>query len=191
MARLTYAALMSVDGYVADPSGGFDWAMPDETVHAFINDLERSVGIHLYGRRMYEVMAAWETMSAPDSPAMMDYADIWRAADKIVYSSTLTATTTARTRLERSFDPDQVRQLKLQATADLSIGGPTLAAHALRAGIVDDVHLFVAPCLVGGGLRAFPHGLTAGFGLRDHRSFGNGMVYQHYAVTGSLRGRSL
>ncbi len=180
MARLTYAALMSVDGYVADPSGRFDWAMPDETVHAFINDLERPIGTHLYGRRMYEVMSVWETITATDSPAMADYADIWRAAEKVVYSTTLTATTTPRTRLERSFDPAEVSRLKEES--DLSISGPTLAAHAFRAGIVDDVHLFVAPCLVGGGLPAFPQGLTAGFDLRDHRSFDNGMVYQHYAV---------
>lgn len=186
MARLSYTAIMSVDGYVADPAGGFEWAAPDETVHAFVNDLQRRVGTHLYGRRMYEVMVFWETYAPGDSPAMADFAAIWRAADKIVYSSTLTSAPTAATRIERSFDPDGVRRLKEQSEADLAISGPTLAGQALRAGLVDDIHVFVAPCVVGGGLRAFPDAVVANFSLQDQRTFDSGMVYQRYAVQTAL-----
>jgi dihydrofolate reductase len=140
MAKLIYAALTSLDGYVADDAGHFDWAVPDEEVHSFINDLERPIGTYLYGRKMYEIMASWE---APDTipdrtPAMLEFARIWQAADKIVYSRTLQTVSTGKTRLERNFDPDVVRNLKAGATRDIAVGGPALAAHAIRAGLVDE-----------------------------------------------------
>ena len=160
MVRLMYSAIASLDGYVADADGRFDWAEPDDEVHAFVNDLERSVGTYLYGRRMYEVMAAWETMDAPaDQPIARDFAAIWREADKVVYSRTLETVATPRTRLERAFDPGTVRRLKESADRDISIGGPGLAAEALAAGLVDECHLFLSPVVVGGGTRALPDGL--------------------------------
>jgi dihydrofolate reductase len=181
--RLMYSAIASLDGYVADADGRFDWAVPDDEVHAFVNDLERPVGTYLYGRRMYEVMAAWETMDAPaDQPRMRDFAAIWRAASKIVYSRTLEAVATPRTRLERDFDLAAVRRLKESAGSDISVGGPGLAAHALAAGLVDECHLFVAPVVVGGGTRALPDGLHLDLELLDERRFGNGVVYLRYGV---------
>jgi dihydrofolate reductase len=183
MAHLIYAAIASLDGFTADTNGDFDWAAPDEEVHAFVNDMERPVGTYLYGRRMYETMRFWETASTDDEPAVMgDYARIWRAADKIVYSSTLDAVSTARTRLERTFDPEAVRLLKQSAERDLGIGGPGLAAHALRAGLVDECHLYLTPVVVGGGTRALPAGLRLGLELLDERRFGNGVVYLRYRV---------
>jgi dihydrofolate reductase len=177
--QLLYSAIASLDGYVADEDGDFDWAAPDEEVHAFANDLERSVGTHLFGRRMYEVMAAWETLDDP-APVMRDFAELWRSADKVVYSRTLDAVTTAKTRLERDFDPDVVGQLKAQATRDLSVGGPELAAQALAAGLVDECHLFLTPVLLGGGNPAFPAGLRLKLELLDERRFGSGVVYLRY-----------
>jgi dihydrofolate reductase len=172
---------MSLDGYVADRDGNFDWAEPDEEVHTFINDLERSVGTHLYGRRLYEVMAAWETLQLADQPPFMqDFAQLWRAADKIVYSRTLEAVSTARTRIERAFDAEAVRQMKAQVGGDLTVGGPDLAAHAFRAGLVDVCHLFLAPIVVGGGKQALPNDFRLGLELLDERRFGNGMAYLHY-----------
>src|SRR6187397_967412 len=161
MAKLIYSSIASLDGYVADEDGKFDWAAPDDEVHAFVNDLERPVGTYLYGRRMYETMAVWETdpTFAEHSPVTRDFAGIWRNADKIVYSRTLDAASTARTRIERSFDPDTVRRLKTAAGRDLAIGGPNLAAGAFRAGLVDECHLFLAPILVGGGKGALPGGV--------------------------------
>ena len=184
MTALHYVAICSLDGFVADESGAFDWSMPDEEVHAFVNDLERRVRTQLYGRRMYEVLVAWETMpTGPDeSPITRDYAELWRAADKIVYSTTLDEVASARTRIERTFDPEAVRRMKAAATADLSVGGPHLAAQALRAALVDEVHLFVSPVLVGGGNPALPAGLRSDMELLDERRFGNGVVYLHYAV---------
>jgi dihydrofolate reductase len=183
MARLQYSVLCSLDGYTVDADGKFDWAMPDEEVHAFVNDLERPLGTHLYGRRMYETLAVWQTMGGPDeSPIENDYADIWRAAEKVVYSTTLTAVSTPRTRLERAFDPEAVRRLKSAAARDLSIGGPTLAAHAFRAGLVDDVHLFLNPVLVGGGTPALPDGVRLDLELVEERRFGNGVVYTHHRL---------
>ena len=177
---LVYSAICSLDGYVDDEHGNFDWAAPDEEVHAFVNDLERPIGTYLYGRRMYEVMRAWETLE-DDEPAMRDFASIWRKADKIVYSSTLDEVTTARTRLERSFDAAAVRRLK--EGGDVSVGGPTLAAHALQSGLVDEVHLFLTPVLVGGGTRVFPDGVRADFELLDERRFASGgVVYARYRV---------
>jgi len=181
MGRLVYTAITSLDGYVADAAGSFEWAAPDAQVHAAVNDLEREVGTHLYGRRMYEVMRVWETMGdAPDDPAVIaDYARIWRGADKIVYSTTLAATTTPRTRLERSFDPDAVRALKASTARDLSIGGPTLAADAIRAGLVDEWHQFVTPVVVGGGTSWLPGGVTVHLEMLGTRRFDGGVVHLH------------
>jgi dihydrofolate reductase len=174
---LVYSAIASLDGYVADTDGRWDWSMPDAEVHAYVNDLERPIGTYLYGRRMYEVMRVWETIDDPD-PAMRDYAEIWRAADKVVYSSTLAAVTTDRTRLERALDPDAVRALE----GDVSIGGPTLAAVALRAGLVDEIHLLLSPVVVGGGTAVLPDGLRIDLELRDERRFANGTVALLYSV---------
>jgi dihydrofolate reductase len=179
VAKLIYAAIASLDGYVADTEGGWDWSMPDEQVHAFVNDLERPVGTHLYGRRMYEVMVAWETMD-DDEPAMRDYAEIWRAADKVVYSTSLDVAPSRRTRIEREFDPDAVRQMKDAAAADLSVGGPALAAQAIAAGLVDECQLFLSPIVVGGGKRALPEDLHWELELLDERRFDNGVVYLRY-----------
>lgn len=183
MAKLIYSAITSLDGYVADEDGNFDWAEPDEEVHTFVNDLERRVGTHLYGRRLYEVMVAWETMSLVDQPPFMqDFAEIWRAADKIVYSKTLETVSSARTRIERDFDPEAVRQLKAPAGRDLLVGGPDLAAQAIRAGLVDELHLFVAPVVVGGGRQSLPDEVRMKLELLDERRFGSGVVYVHYRI---------
>jgi len=182
MAKLIYSAIASLDGYVADEDGNFDWAAPDEEVHAFVNDLERKVGTYLCGRRMYEVMRYWETAQAvtDQPPVMRDFAEIWQAADKIVYSRTLEAVSTARTRIERDFDPEAVRRMKAQAERDLSVGGPDLAAQALGAGLVDECHLFIAPMVVGGGKRSLPDDVRLKLELLDERRFGSGMVYLYY-----------
>ena len=181
MAKLIYAAITSLDGYIADRDGSFAWAAPDEEVHAFVNELERPIGTHLYGRRMYEVMTAWETMQTVDEPPVMkDFAEIWQAANKIVYSTTLDAVSSARTRIERNFDAEAVRQLKAASDSDLSIGGPGLAAHAIEAGLVDEYHLFLAPVVVGGGTQALPDGLRLSLELLDERRFDSGFVHLHY-----------
>jgi dihydrofolate reductase len=186
VAKLIYSAIASLDGYIADEDGSFDWAMPDEEVHAFINDLERPVGTYLYGRRMYEMMVGWENdpSIAEQSPLMRDFAEIWQAADKVVYSRTLEAVSTSKTRMERDFDPETVRQLKASTGRDLTVSGPDLATHAFRAGLVDECNLFLAPVVVGGGKRALPEGVRVGLELLDERRFGNGMVYLHYRTTG-------
>ena len=183
MAKLIYAAIASLDGYTEDEDGKFDWARPDEQVHAFVNDLERPIGTHLYGRRMYETMAVWETMVG-ESPASRDYAEIWRAAAKVVYSTTLETVSSARTRLERSFDPEAVRELKAASQRDLSIGGPTLAAVAIEAGLVDELELFLNPVVVGGGKRALPAGVRLPLELIDERRFDSGVVYVRYSTRG-------
>ena len=176
---LIYSMIASLDGYTADADGKFDWAAPDEEVYAFINDLERGTGTYLYGRRMYEVMLYWETVSLEgQSPAGRDYAAIWRSADKIVYSTTLRAASSARTRIEPRFDPEAVRALKQHG--DVSIGGPSLAAAAIRAGLVDEYQLFVTPVMVGGGTSVFPDGVRAGLDLVDQRRFASGVVYLRY-----------
>jgi dihydrofolate reductase len=182
MARLLYSAITSLDGYVADEDGNFDWAEPDEEVHTFVNDLERPVGTYLYGRRLYEVMVVWETdrTLAEQSPFLRDFAQIWQAADKIVYSRTLEAAPTARTRIEREFVPEAVRQLKARADRDLLVGGPGLAAQAIRAGLVDEYHLFVAPVVVGGGKQSLPDGVRLKLELLDQRRFGRGMIFLRY-----------
>jgi dihydrofolate reductase len=182
MAKLIYTAIMSLDGYVADEEGNFDWAEPDEEVHTLVNDLERPIGTYLYGRRLYEVMVAWETIT-DEQPFINDYAEIWRAADKVVFSRTLETVSSERTRIERNFDSDAVRQLKTSAERDLSIGGPTLAAHAIRAGLVDEIGLFLSPVVVGGGTRALPDGVRLPLELLDERRFGNGVVYLRYRTT--------
>jgi dihydrofolate reductase len=183
--NLIYSMLVSLDGYVEEADGNFDWAQPDEQVFTFINDLERSVGTHLYGRRLYEVMAPWETDPAlgASSPHAAAFADIWKAADKVVYSRTLSQTSTARTQMEREFDPGQVRELKAGAAQDLTVGGPELAAHAIRAGLVDEIHQFVAPIVVGGGKPLLPTGVRVGLELLDERRFDNGMVFLRYRTS--------
>ena len=186
MAHLVYSAITSLDGYVADQHGNFDWAEPDEEVHRFVNDLERTVGTYLYGRRMYEVMAFWETAGVrTDQPHVVrDFAEIWRAADKIVYSRTLETASSARTRIERDFDTKRIREMKVAATRDISVGGSELAAHAIRAGLVDEYHVFVNPVVVGGGKPALPDGVRLNLELLDERRFGNGVVHLHYRTRG-------
>jgi len=183
LAKLIYSAIASLDGYIEDADGNFDWAAPDEQVHAFVNELQRPVGTYLYGRRLYETMAAWET--APELPgpsaAVRDFAAIWQAADKIVYSTTLETPATARTRIERSFDPVAVGEMKASASADLTVGGATLAAHAFAAGLVDELQLLFVPVLVGGGKHALPTGSRElSLELLDERRFANGTVYLRY-----------
>jgi dihydrofolate reductase len=182
LAKLIYSALASLDGYVADEDGNFDWAAPDEEVHRFVNDLERPVGTYLYGRRMYEVMVYWATAeTVSDQPtAMQDYAEIWQAADKLVYSKTLEEASSAKTRIERHFDPEAVRQMKASAGQDLGVGGTEVAAEAIRAGLVDEFHLFLTPVVVGGGTRALPDDVRLDLELLDERRFAGGVVYLSY-----------
>jgi dihydrofolate reductase len=187
MVKLIYSAITSLDGYVADERGKFDWSAPDDEVHRFVSDLERPIGTYLYGRRMYEVMVYWETAHtvADQPPFIRDYTEIWQAADKIVYSKTLDEASSARTGIEREFDPEQVRQLKAQAERDLSVGGPDLAAQAIRAGLVDEYHLFLTPIVVGGGTQSLPDGVRLQLELLAERRFANGVVYLRYAHRGS------
>lgn len=182
MPLLRFAAIASLDGYIADEAGNFDWAQPDEQVHAFVNDQERSVGTYLYGRRMYEVMAVWETdpALAGDSPISQDYAQVWQTATKIVYSTTLDAPWTERTRIERTFDAGAIHDLKANADSDLTIAGPTLAASAFRAGLIDEVSLYLVPAIVGGDTRALPDGLRLDLDLAEGRRFANGTVFVRY-----------
>jgi len=182
MARLIYSAISSLDGYIEDMDGKFDWAMPDEQVHRFINDLERTAGTHLYGRRMYETMMVWETDPnlAADSPLMRDFAEIWQAANKIVYSKTLKAVSTRKTQIERNFDSEAIRQMKETAEHDILIGGPSLAAHAFRAGLIDECHLFLTPIILGGGKPSLPNNVRLELELVEERRFGNGMVFLRY-----------
>jgi dihydrofolate reductase len=183
VARLLYSGISSLDGYVADVHGSFSWAEPDEEVHAFVDDLQRPVGTYLFGRRLYEVMRAWETIpTTGSSPAMADFAEQWHDADKVVYSRTLDAVETSRTRLEREFDVDAVRRWKATADRDLLVGGPGLAAVALAAGLVDEVSQLVCPVVVGGGTRFLAEGLRLDLELRDIRRFRSGVVHLSYAV---------
>ena len=185
MAKLIYTAICSLDGFVADTQGRFEWAQPDAEVHTFVNDLERPAGTHLYGRRLYEVLVAWETIGEdPDQPPfILDFARIWQAADKIVYSRTLETVSSARTRIEREFDPEAVRELKATSERDLLIGGPELAAEAIRAELVDEYHLFLAPVLFGDGKRALPDSVRVDLELLDERRFASGFVYLRYATS--------
>jgi dihydrofolate reductase len=186
VAKLVYSAIASLDGFVEDERGSFDWAAPDEEVHAFVNELERPIGTYLYGRRLYETMAAWETMALEDEPQVVrDFAEIWRGADKIVYSTTLESASTSRTRLERTFTPERIRELKARAERDVGIGGATLAAQALDAGLVDELRLLLVPVLVGGGKRAVAATRQSAFELRETQRFGSGVVYLRYCVGGS------
>ncbi len=186
MAKLIYSAIASLDGYMEDAQGVFDWAAPDEEVHAFVNDLERDVGTYLYGRRMYETMVYWETASTgrDESAPTREFAEIWQAAEKVVYSRTLDSVSSERTRLEREFDHDAIRQLKASSPSDVSVGGAELAGEAIAAGLVDELHLLLCPVLVGGGKRALPEAVHAGLELLDERRFAGGVVFLRYAVTG-------
>ena len=190
MAKLIYSAIASLDGYMEDAQGKFDWAAPDEEVHAFVNDLERGIGTYLYGRRMYETMVFWETasagrdeVSASRDAVFGDYADIWRGAEKVVYSRTLETPSSARTRVEREFDHDAIRRLKETSASDISVGGADLAGQAMAAGLVDELQLILAPIIVGGGKAALPDGLHARLELLDERRFSAGVAFLRYRVT--------
>ena len=187
MAKLIYSAITSLDGYVADKEGNFDWAAPSEDVHAFVNQLERSIGTYLYGRRMYETMVSWETAHtrAESSPVELDYAEVWQAADKLVYSRTMADVSSARTRIEREFDADSVRKLKEGAGRDVSVGGAELAAQAIKDGLVDEYHLFINPIVVGGGTSALPDNIRLVLELLDEHRFSSGVVHLHYRQTGA------
>jgi dihydrofolate reductase len=184
MAKLIYVSNVSLDGYIEDERGNFDWTAPNDEVFAFITDLVRSSGTYLYGRRMYETMAVWETdpALAAQSELRSDFAHVWQAATKVVYSTTLPEVSTAKTRLERNFDPEAVRDLKASATKDLTVGGPNLAAHAFRAGLVDECQLFIWPVLIGAGKSSLPRDTRADLELLDERRFSNGVVYVRYRV---------
>ena len=180
MAKLIYFTPTSLDGYIANEN--YDWSVPDEEVFAFINDVERPIGTYLYGRKMYETLAVWET---PDvipclTPAMLEFARIWQSADKIVYSKSLKSVSTSKTRLEREFNPEAVRNLKVRLPHDVTVGGPTLAAQSIRAGLVDEYHLLVVPTMLGGGIRVLPSNIGVKLALLDERRFANGMVYLRY-----------
>jgi dihydrofolate reductase len=186
MAKLIYYAISSLDGYIEDTDGSFDWAEPDEEVHTFVNDLVRPAGTYLFGRRMYETMVAWERLPdlAAQPPAVQDFAEIWQPAEKIVYSTTLQTVSSARTRIEREFDPEAVRQLKARADRDLTIGGPELAAQAIEAGLVDEYHLLLVPVVVGAGKRSLPErNVRLRLELLDERRFANGTMYLHYRTS--------
>jgi dihydrofolate reductase len=182
MAKLIYSMITSLDGYVADADGDIDWGEPGEEVFAFVNDLERSIGTYLYGRRMYDVMVYWETFptTADQSPVERDFAELWQAADKIVYSTTMESVSSARTRIERAFDPEAVRQWKATAVRDITVAGPDLAAQAIRAGLVDEYHLFVSPIVLGGGKLALPTDVRLKLELLDERRFSNGVMSLRY-----------
>ena len=183
MSKLFFLMTSSLDGYIADENGNLDWAEPDEEVHRFVNDLLRPVGTFLFGRRVYEVMLVWETMELAGQPSyVQDFGGIWKAADKIVYSTTLEKVSSARTRIERDFDPAAVRRMKATAKGDIEIGGPELAGQAISAGLVDELHLLIAPVIIGGGTRLFSDGLRAKLDLVDERRFGSGTIYLHYRV---------
>jgi dihydrofolate reductase len=185
MAKLIYSAIASADGFVEDAAGSFDWAAPDEELHRFVNDLERPVGTHLYGRRMYQTMLYWETAdTVPGQPSVArEFTGIWQAADKIVFSKTLAAVSSDRTRIERDFDPDLIRRLKSAAEHDMTVGGADLAGQAIKAGLVDELQLFLVPVVVGGGKRALPCGVRSDLELLDTRRFAGGAVYLRYRPT--------
>jgi dihydrofolate reductase len=184
MANLIYSTITSLDGYIEDEQGTFAWAAPDEEVHTFVNELERSVGTYLYGRRMYETMVYWDSPAAVDGqpPYVQDYAGIWRAADKVVYSRVLETVSSAKTRIERGFDAEAVREMKAVAERDITVGGPDLAAQAIRAGLVDEYQAFLAPVVVGGGKPSLPDGVRLSLDLLGERRFGNGTVFLHYRI---------
>jgi dihydrofolate reductase len=184
MAKLIYVSNVSLDGYIEDEHGSFEWGAPDDELFAFLTDLLRPMGTYLYGRRLYETMAVWETEPAlaTQSQLMADFATVWQAADKVVYSTTLDAVPTARTRIEGEFDPAAVREMKASATSDIDVGGAHLAAQAFQAGLVDECHLIIRPILLGRGKPALPSGARAGLELLDDRQFSSGAVYLRYGV---------
>jgi dihydrofolate reductase len=184
LAKLIYTAITSLDGYVADEFDKFDWAVPSEAVHNYINELERPIGSYLYGRRLYEVMVGWETVHAESDqpPYIRDYATIWQTAEKTVYSKSMERVSSSRTRIERDFDPDKIRMMKETSVRNLSIGGPNIAAQAIKAGLVDEYHFFVTPILVGGGKQCLPEKVRLKLELLDECRFDNGMVHIHYAT---------
>ena len=182
MAKLIYSAIASADGYVEDATGAFDWGAPGEEMARFINDLERPIGTYLYGRRMYQTMLYWETahtVLGQPSP-VREFTDIWQAAEKIVFSKTVESASSARTRIERHFDPNAVRQLKSAADQDMTVGGADLAGQAIKAGLVDELRLFLVPVIVGGGKQALPNGVRSDLELLDTRRFACGAVYLRY-----------
>jgi dihydrofolate reductase len=185
MGKLIYSPITSLDGFIEDEDGRFDWAAPDQEVHAFVNDLQRPIGTYLYGRRMYETMVFWETAATGDdqSAVFRDYTEVWRGAEKVVFSRTLEMASSARTRIEATFDPEMIRQTKESAGSDLAIGGAELAAQAFRANLIDECHLFLNPIVVGGGKQALPSKVRARLDLLDEGRFGNGVVHLHYRVT--------
>jgi dihydrofolate reductase len=189
MGYLIYSAISSLDGYIEDKGGKFDWAAPDEEVHSFVNNLERTAGTYLYGRRMYETMMVWETdpTLAAESSLMHDFAEIWQAADKIVYSRTLNVASTRNTTIERAFDPEAIRQMKKAAKQEILVGGPNLAAHAFQSGLIDECHLFLVPVIVGGGKQSLPSNVRLDLELLDERRFDNGTIFLRYRV---LQGRT-
>jgi dihydrofolate reductase len=183
VARLIYPSIMSLDGYVADRDGRFDWAVPDEEVHTFVNELTRPIGTFLLGRRMYEALVAWESLGGVKHPPFVrDFAEIWRGADKVVYSRTLETVRSARTRIERDFDPKAVRRMKAKSGRDITVGGPELAGEAFRAGLVDELQLLVMPVLVGGGKQSLPEGVRLDLDLVDEHRFAGGAVFLYYRV---------
>jgi len=185
MAKLVFSAITSLDGYVEDEEGNFDWSAPDEEVHSFINELERPVGTYLYGRRMYETMVYWETAQAlsDEPPYAPDFTELWQAADKIVYSESLATVSSAKTRIERTFDPKEIQRMKSSRQRDITIGGPNLAAQAFKAGLVDECQLFLTPIVVGGGKPALPDNVRLDLDLLDERRFRNGVVFLHYRTS--------
>jgi dihydrofolate reductase len=182
MTSLIYSAIASLDGYIEDEQGRFEWAAPDEEVHSFVNDLERGVGTYLYGRRMYETMVYWET-DDDQAPVARDFAEIWRAAEKVVYSRTLPTVSSARTRIERELVPEALRRLKETSDTDITVGGAELAGQAIAMGLVDECSLFLTPIIVGGGKRALPGNVRARLELLDERRFRSGVVYLRYRVS--------
>lgn len=183
MGKLIYMAITSLDGYVADREGRFDWSMPDAQVHDYVTELQRPVGTYLYGRRLYDVMAVWETLEAPpEFPWLLDFAKVWRTAGKVVYSTTLEEVSTAKTRIEREFDPAAIRRMKETSEQDITVGGATLAGQAIKAGLVDECQLFLTPHLVGGGTRALPDDIRLDLELLGQRDFGNGVMYVRYGI---------
>jgi dihydrofolate reductase len=185
MARLIYSAIASADGYVEDAAGRFDWAAPDEELHCFVNDLQRPVGTYLYGRRMYQTMLYWETAhTVPGQPpSVREFTGIWQAAEKIVFSKTLQSLPSARTRIEPNFDPGMIRQLKSATEHDMTVGGADLAGQAIKAGLVDELQLFLAPIVVGGGKPALPNDVRLVLELLDTQRFASGAVYLRYRPT--------
>jgi dihydrofolate reductase len=182
VAKLIFSAITSLDGYIEDEDGNFDWATPDEEVHSFVSDLERSIGTYLYGRRMYETMVYWETVDDSNAVAR-DFASMWRSAEKVVFSRTLQASSSAKTRLEHEFDPRVIQEMKSSQERDITVGGPDLAAQAFKAGLVDEIQFFLTPVVVGGGKPSLPDNVRIGLELLSERRFRSGVVFLHYRTS--------